>query len=194
MTSEEQSREEVSTQKVAGSLSLSEERTAANIARAKRRNRERLDVADASDRSVAGESTSSSRASGGASERTDKKDHLGEHLTGDASDYFNRPAAGPDDAIATPPWFLEALTKIAEEAPSVPKKSAVVFENTPSAAVANGLLLKSFGFDMGRLIAVNSGTTLGHGSEFWTVSQLRPLLGGYPNFGEMLKVLKDGMS
>ena len=120
--------------------------------------------------------------------------HQRDHLERNASDYFNKPAAGPDDAIAAPPWFLEALTRIAKEVPTVPTKSAIVFENTLSAAASHGMLLESFGFDMGRLIAANSKSTLGYGSEFWTVSQLKPLVGSHPNFGKLSTVLKSGLS
>lgn len=68
----------------------SEDRAAANVAHAKRRNRERLNAADASDRLIAGEYRSSSgRGEGGIKEKRGKKR---EHLTNEASDYFDKPA------------------------------------------------------------------------------------------------------
>ena len=77
----------------------------------------------------------------------------------------------------------------------MPTKSSIVFENTPAAAATNESIFQSFGFDMGKLIAANQGTTLGYGSgEFRTVNQLKPLLGGHPNFNKLSKILKSGMS
>ena len=171
----------------------SEDRSAANVARAKRRNREWLDVADASDRLVAGECHSSlSRGKGGGLE--EKREGKRKHLTNEASDFFDKPAPGPDDAIATPEWFLEELGRIATADPPVPKKSKIVFENTPAAAATNESIFESFNFDMEKLIAANQDTTLGYGSEFRTVNQLKPLLGGHPNFNKLSKILNSGMS
>ena len=92
--------------------------------------------------------------------------------------------------------FLEELEKIAgADPPPVPTKSSIVFEDTPAAAATNESIFQSFGFDMGKLIAANQGTTLGYGSgEFRTVNQLKPLLGGHPNFNKLSKILKSGMS
>ena len=116
------------------------------------------------------------------------------HLTNEASDYFDKPTPGPDDAMATPAWFLEELGRIAGSEPPVPKKSKIVFENTATAAATNESILKSFDFSMEKLIAANQETTLGYGSEFRTVNQLKPLLGGHPNFNKLSKILNSGMS
>lgn len=67
------------------------------------------------------------------------------------------------------------------------------FEQTTKAAETNAATLASFDFDLGRLIAKHSDSTLGYGSEFRTVEQLRPLLGRHPNFGSLSLVLTEGM-
>ena len=107
--------------------------------------------------------------------------------------YFKRPIRGPDDTFETPDWFLVALRDIAGAEPEVPKKSPIVFENTKEAAATNARLLEAVDFDIERLINENSATTLGYGSEFRTVDQLRPLIGRHPHFTDLSKVLISGM-
>ena len=107
--------------------------------------------------------------------------------------YRNQPSDA-DDAVSPPGWFLRELAKIARSSPSVPTRSAIVFENTKGDASKNEEILRSVDFDVARLISANRTTTLGYGSEFRTVEQLRPLLGSHPNFDELSKVFNSGMS
>ena len=168
---------------------------AANIARAKRRNQERLDAVDASDISTAGEyRTGEGRPGEEEISEKNRKRRRRCHLSSTPSDFFNAPARGPDDAVSPPGWFLRELAKIARSSPSVPTRSAIVFENTKGDASKNEEILRSVDFDVARLISANRTTTLGYGSEFRTVEQLRPLLGSHPNFDELSKVFNSGMS
>ena len=59
-------------------------------------------MADASDRYVAGESNIISGSAGGGLGMKKETGHQRVHLERNAGDYFDKPAAGPDDAIATP--------------------------------------------------------------------------------------------
>ena len=60
-------------------------------------------------------------------------------------------------------------------------------------AKKNGGIMQLFGYDVEKLIDANLETTLGYGSDFRLVDQLRPLLGGHPNFHKLLGVLNSGM-
>ncbi len=70
----------------------------------------------------------------------------------------------------------------------------LVFENTREAVEANSKILESTGYDLGKLLQAHSDTTLGYGSEFRTVTQLKPLIGRHPHFNELAAVLEFGMS
>ena len=62
-----------------------------------------------------------------------------------------------------------------------------------AAADANERLLEEVGYDLTKLIEKHAATTLGYGSEFRTVSELKPLIGTHPNFGALSLVLTSGM-
>ena len=68
-----------------------------------------------------------------------------------------------------------------------------MFETTEAAKNTNAKILESAGFDLSKLIATHTATTLGYGSEFRTVAQLRPLVGRHPNFESLSLVLTNGM-
>ena len=53
--------------------------------------------------------------------------------------------------------------------------------------------LDQVGFDLGRLIRDNRTSTLGFGSEFRQVSELRPLLGQHPHIAQLGRLLTKGM-
>ncbi|KAI2498101.1 hypothetical protein MHU86_16411 [Fragilaria crotonensis] len=67
------------------------------------------------------------------------------------------------------------------------------FEPGKEAASHNAKLLQGFGYDLGRLIQAHASTTLGFGSEFRTVPELRPLLGGHSHFEKLAELLTNGM-
>ena len=94
---------------------------------------------------------------------------------------------------AAEPWLLDAIKRLAREHTRTPSKPPIIFEQTEEAAKENAATLASFDFDLGRMIAKHSDSTLGYGSEFRTVEQLRPLLGRHPNFGSLSLVLAEGM-
>ena len=166
-----------------------------------RQNKERLALADEADESTVGESTrekkrkrDTGKKECGGKERLSPVSSIRQPLDSEPENYFERPIRGPDDTFETPEWFLIALTNIAGTDPEVPRKAPILFENTKEAADTNAKLLEAVGFDIEKLISENAATTLGYGSEFRTVEQLRPLLGRHPHFTNLSKVLMSGMS
>lgn len=67
------------------------------------------------------------------------------------------------------------------------------FEAGKAAASHNAKLLQGFGCNLGKLIRAHKDTTLGFGSEFRTVAELRPLLEGHSHFEKMADLLTNGM-
>ena len=169
-----------------------EERVAANVARTTRRNQSQWETADTSDRETVGEST---REQGGGRGGERKRVRIErQRLVHRAGAYFHEPVAGPNDSFSSPGWFFKEVFSVVNSDPPVPTRSPIVFENNDEAAKANGAVLAACGFDIQRLIDKHPDSTLGYGSEFRTVEQLKPLLGRHPNFGKWSQVLRFGMS
>ena len=165
-----------------------------------KRNKARLESADGNDESTIGESTRENRGRrkrGGEEEGGSVSGNINErreHLDNRSNTYFHPPIRGPDDTFVPPSWFLSALVGVAEKEPTVPLKAPFEFVNSVEAATRNAEVLKSFDYDLEKLIQKHSDTTLGYGSEFRTVEQLAPLLRRHPHFTELSQVLKTGMS
>ena len=61
------------------------------------------------------------------------------------------------------------------------------------AAERNALHLESYDFDLTKFIEAHSESTVGYGSEFRSVAELKPLLGSHPNFPKLKSLLEEGM-
>ena len=114
-------------------------------------------------------------------------------LPSDASLFFPEPIEGPCDEFEPPPWFLECIKRICANESPTPTKSPIRFELSEQASAHNASVLEQVGFDVGRLIRENGSSTLGFGSEFRQVRELKPLLGKHPHFAQLAKVLTEGM-
>ncbi|KAI2502043.1 hypothetical protein MHU86_12446 [Fragilaria crotonensis] len=164
-------------------LPLPEETKTTRLLRGEERNANRLKAADAADRTTLGESPSFTTRSRGS---------MG-HLPGDAALFFPRPIVGPNDEFAPPDWFLMAIRRICKTPSPTPSKPPIRFELTEQAAIHNASVLELVDFDIGRLIRDHTTSTLGFGSEFRRVSELRPLLGRHPHFPNLEQILSEGM-
>jgi hypothetical protein len=89
--------------------------------------------------------------------------------------------------------LLEAVQAVANETTSTPSRPPVVFEMTQEAAAHNSQLLADNNFDLDKFLTANKETTLGYGSEFRSIQQLRTILGEHPNFPELELILSKGM-
>ena len=154
----------------------------------------RLNAANERDLSILGESKEPVREEKWIpNERSDDDRPGEEYLDPRSESYFHEAIRGPDDSFDTPDWFLRELTKVANTETAPPKRSPIVFENTLAAAAENEKILKSVDFEMDRLISKYADTTLGYGSEFRTINQIKPLIGRHPHFGKLEKLLESGM-
>ena len=149
------------------------------------RNAQRLKTADASDAAIIGES----RLEGSRCFEEEENSFL----PSDPNLFFPDPIVGPDDAFDPPRWFLEAVRSISQHKTRTPSKSPVRFESGTEAADHNAELLSGFGYDLGSLVRAYEDTTLGFGSEFRTVNELRPLLGNHCHFERLAELLTNGM-
>ena len=151
------------------------------------RNLERLDLADRTDELTTGEC--------GVNGLKRRREERSAYLQVDAAAFFREPVRGPDDTNdETPDWFIVELTKAAREETRVPAKAPIRFEpNSEEAAETNARILRECNFSMTEMIQKFVDMTLGYGSEFRTVNQLRPLIGGHPNFEKLAQVISTGM-
>ncbi|KAI2504385.1 hypothetical protein MHU86_10064 [Fragilaria crotonensis] len=112
----------------------------------------------------------------------------------DETDKLTTAVKGPDDnKTEIPSWFIVELARAASRKTEVPAKSPIQFEQNAKAAEANAKILKESNFNVSELIEKFSDTTLGYGSEFRTVNQLKPIIGRHPNFDKLALVLTRGM-
>jgi hypothetical protein len=65
---------------------------------------------------------------------------------------------------------------------------------TDEAAENNNKLLQLYNFNLTALLDDFQEITLGYGSEFRPVEQLRTILGEHPNFEELETILANGMT
>ena len=169
-----------------------EEATAARTRRRQEsRNEERWKLANESDAGTTGESAVGN--GNRKAERIAPSEDKRTYLDSNARSFFNDPIIGPDDAFVPPGWFIEELSKLTRHTTRTPRKSPIEFTNTHEAAEKNERTLALFDFDIGRLIAEFADTTLGYGSEFRTVDELKPLIGTHPNFSTLAQVITSGM-
>ena len=150
-------------------------------ARGDKRNVKRLRESDAADRTTLGESPRLARSRAIA------------FLPGDAALFFPAPISGPIDESTPPPWFIDAIRAICGKQSPTPSKSPIRFELSDQASAHNAALLTSVDCDLRRLVKAHSKSTLGFGSEFRGVGELRPLLSRHPHFPQLVKLLTEGM-
>jgi hypothetical protein len=117
----------------------------------------------------------------------------GHYLSPDPNSFTPDPILGPDDSFTPPDWFLPTVTKVARTAVVPPLKPDVRFDMTEKARTYNSEKLEEMGYDVGRLLLANVGTTMGFSSEFRPMDQLEPLLGQHPNFPAVKRFITEGM-
>ena len=125
----------------------------------------------------------------------DKQDEgvISKYLPSSVSLFLPAPVSGPDDGFKTPPNFLQNLRDVFDTPAPTPEAPPDQFETSPVALEHNATLLAESGFNMKALLAKYSHTTLGYGSEFRPLPQLKKVLGTHPHFAELTVIIRDGM-
>ena len=136
-----------------------------------RRNRERVNQANAADRKL-----------------------TSKYLPFDITEFLPNTIPGPDDAFTPPDWLMDAIEAVANAAAPAPTASPVKFSLSEEAIQFNTALLKDNELSLDRLLLEHQHTTLGFGSEFRPLEQLETILGQHPNFSFFSDVLSHGMS
>jgi hypothetical protein len=124
--------------------------------------------------------------------RNDEK-ILGKYLPDDIDGYLPGTLMGPDDTFEAPAWLYQAILEVANEPVPVPAKPPVRFDTSNESIEHNSKLLQTFDYNLDKLLAANSHTTLGYGAEFRPINQLEKVLGPHPNFAFLRTVLHNGM-
>jgi hypothetical protein len=100
---------------------------------------------------------------------------------------------GPDDKFVPPAWLMRAVEEVLASDPPAPKSPPIQFSLSEKSVQHNTELLKACNFDMEELLAAHQDTTLNFGSEFRPLDQLTKILGQHPNFEFFSDVLSNGM-
>jgi hypothetical protein len=138
---------------------------------AQKRNEKRLQVADAHDHEI-----------------------LRKYLTNDVSAFLPAPVAGPDDSHEPPLCFLQRLKEVAATPVPTPSAPPFRFDTSHEALRHNEALLRASKFSLEALLEAHHHSTLGYGSEFRPVEQLRSILGSHPHFAALEIILREGMT
>ncbi len=124
----------------------------------------------------------------------DDQTTLSKYLPHDPAAFLPDPILGPHDAFEAPLELLQAIQEIASTPSPTPTASPIHFDISPEHLVSNTQLLEHADYDITRLLAQHQHTTLGFGSEFRPIEQLRRVIGNHPHFGELVSILENGMS
>jgi hypothetical protein len=118
---------------------------------------------------------------------------LSKYLPNNTSAFLPDPILGPSDAFQAPLELLTAVAAIASTPSPTPAASPIQFDISPKNLEANTKLLEETDYDITRFLAQHQHTTLGFGSEFRPIEQLRQVLGKHPHFPELTSILEKGM-
>jgi hypothetical protein len=118
---------------------------------------------------------------------------LSEYLISEIESILPKPTKGPDDAFDPGEEFLARLTEVASTTTEPPKRAPVEFATSSEALQANDELLREYDYDLEKLINAFQETTLGYGSEFRPVEQLKKVLGGHPQYEALAELITKGM-
>jgi hypothetical protein len=122
---------------------------------------------------------------------------LGKYLSSDAFSIFPHVPIAPDDTATVPsPEFLKSVAYVAALEAPAPSPPPFMFDpnNLLQSARHNTSILEDYGFDLDRLFAAHSDSTVGYGSEFRPIDQLDRVLGGHPNYPQFRPNVTSGMS
>jgi hypothetical protein len=138
---------------------------------AERRNRERVERADAVDQKL-----------------------LSKYLPPTPAEFLPNKIPGPDDSFTPPAWLMGAIEEVMVAEVQIPNAPPVRFDLSKEAIQHNTGLLADCNLDLHKLLSQHQDTTLGFGSEFRPVDQMKKILGQHPNFDFFSEVLTNGMT
>ena len=115
-----------------------------------RRNRDRVNQANAADRKL-----------------------TSKHLPFDVNEFLPNTIPGPDDAFMPPDWLMDQIAAVANAKAPAPAAPPAKFNLSEEAIQFNTALLKDNELSLDRLLLEHQHTTLGFGSEFRPLEQLK---------------------
>jgi hypothetical protein len=126
----------------------------------------------------------------------DDKDQevLRKYLPDDVSSFLPAPVEGPDDNHGPPLHFLHKLRAVATTHVPTPAAPPFRFNTSVDALCHNEGLLRTSNFSIEALLQNHQDSTLGYGSEFRPVEQLRSILGTHPQFPALETICREGMN
>jgi hypothetical protein len=118
---------------------------------------------------------------------------LSKYLPTIAAAFLPKPVLGPRDAFEAPLELLTAVAEIARLPSPTPAASPIHFDIKPYHLAANTKLLADADYNLSKLLSQHQHTTLGFGSEFRPIDQLRRVIGQHPHFSKLVDILVNGM-
>jgi hypothetical protein len=115
------------------------------------------------------------------------------YLPSNVRDILPNPLVGPDDFFDPGSEFVSKILTLMQSQPPTPSIPPFRFGTTPPELAHNARVIEAAGFDFDQLLPLHQGSTLGFGSEFRPVEDLKPLLAKHPLFTFVAKILSEGM-
>jgi hypothetical protein len=117
---------------------------------------------------------------------------LSKYLPSDVAIFFPFEIEGPEDYYDVEMSWLAELIEVAKSKCDPPKAPHVRLGTAPTDLDHNTRYLESCDWDFEKVMAQHVNTTVGHGSEFRPVSELRRFLGRHPHFQTLSAMFTEG--
>ena len=115
------------------------------------------------------------------------------YLPNDVLQILPSQLAGPDDFFVPGPEFLRDIKTVMNRQPPPPLLPPFRFGTDQLDLDHNAQIMEAAGFDFERIIPSYQGSTLGFGSEFRPMADLKLLLSKHPHFPFVARILSEGM-
>jgi hypothetical protein len=126
------------------------------------------------------------------SAQDDDQHTISKYLPNTPTAFLPPPILGPRDAFEAPLELITAVAEIARMPSPTPAASPIHFAISPTHLAANTQLLAAENYNITNFWAKHQHTTLGFGSEFRPIAQLRRVLGNHPHFSALASILENG--
>ena len=118
---------------------------------------------------------------------------LPDYLPYDVCKILPSQLVGPDDFFTPGPEFLRNIKTVMGRQSPPPLHPPFKFGTDPNDLAHNARVMDAAGFDFARILPSHQASTLGFGSEFRPMEDLKLLLSKHPYFPFVAQILSEGM-
>ena len=98
-----------------------------------------------------------------------------------------------DDDFVPPASLLDAVKHVASSTVATPEAPPFRFDMSPASVNFNTALIKTYNYDIEKIITESSSSTIAHGSEFRPLDQLASIYGKHELFPFFANIMVEGM-